>query len=183
MGVLPVEPPLDEDDDELKSGDVPGDTIDKGIDQLVTEFEISEEEHSQVFREVGSRRLSCFPYTLQLVVCKFSKNKSVQEAITDAHSLVRSVNTSGVGTQLFISLCGKKLVSSVPTRWGSTYLMLKRLLEVRPLLPQVLDTMRKDDLPRSKWELLREMVGINSMSVPIFSVGKHTRQQTLLFQS
>lgn len=96
------------------------------------EFEKNELDHDEKFKGVPGRRLSCFPHTLQLVVCLFNKNKAVQEALTDARAMVKSVNSSSVATQLLVSLCHKKLVSGVPTRWGSTYQMLKRLLDVAP---------------------------------------------------
>ena len=55
------------------------------------------------------------------------------------YALVNKVNKSSTVTGILMSLCGKKLVSNVPTRWSSIFLMLDRLIDVKGPLSTALE--------------------------------------------
>ena len=58
---------------------------------------------------------------------------------------------------MLLSECRNKLVSSCPTRWSSTLLMVERLLKVRVPLTKVLDTLEWDNLTVSEWKTLENV--------------------------
>lgn len=76
-------------------------------------------------------RLSCTAHTLQLVIKDaLSRSSDAEKVIKEANSVVvffkRSLYWCG---QLKLVSGDKCLVAAVPTRWNSSYLMLKRLAE------------------------------------------------------
>lgn len=95
------------------------------------------------------KRLSCFDHTLQLAVCRFDTLASPKQAIQSVHKMVKRFK-SVKATEKLIALCGKKLVSSCPTRWNCTFLMISRLLELRTYLTTVLLKLEWDNLPHSE---------------------------------
>lgn len=64
---------------------------------------------------------------------------------------------SSKATEKIVSLCGVKLIADCPTRWNSTYLMIARLLKVRPSLTQVLQDLGWDNLHNSAWKELESL--------------------------
>lgn len=125
------------------------------------ELETQELEHEVAF--LGYRRLSCFAYTLQLIVQKFNDVRSVKQALNNAYKLVKRVNKSAKATEMLTSLCGKKLVSNCPTRWSSTFLLVERLLQVCTSLTAVIEKQEWDNLAASEWKLLE---GIDDLLQP-----------------
>ena len=101
-------------------------------DEDIEEYDRQEMSHEMAFSL--HKCLSCFTRTLQLVVWKFDTIMSPKQVIRSAHRIVRKFNKSVKATEKLIALCRKKLVSDCPTRWNSTFLMISRLLEVRPHL-------------------------------------------------
>ena len=53
--------------------------------------------------------------------------------------VVRNHNASTKATERLVALCGKKLIKDYTTRWSCTFLMLKRLIEVKDKLKVVLE--------------------------------------------
>ena len=127
------------------------------IQSDIEDFERKELEHDVVFSSTSFRRVSCFSHTLQLVVCKFNEIRSVQKVLKKAQKLVSKVNKSTKATEMLIEQAGKKLVGSCPTRWSSTYLMVSRLVDVRPHLCHVLEELVWDGLQASEWKLLESI--------------------------
>ena len=123
------------------------------IESEVNDFELAEESHQTVFDSY--RRLSCFIHTLQLVV-----NSNVLGCIptvSKARRIVSKVNKSCVLTKSVIKKAGKKLVSDVPTRWNSTFLMIDRLLQVREDLCDILEEHALENLTQSQWNKLESI--------------------------
>ena len=120
------------------------------------DFETREQDHDLTFKTFG-KRLSCFAHTLQLVVNKFSHDSSFASTMKKVNGLVKKVNKSSRATEQLLSECRKKLISSCPTRWSSTYLMVQRLLEVREKLGKVLELLEWDNLATSEWKTLENI--------------------------
>ena len=77
-----------------------------------------------------------------------------------AHLVVRKVNASTKATERLVALCGKKLLKDCPTRWSSTFLMVKRLLDVKDKLKIVLEEQGWDDLAASEWRTLTHIANL-----------------------
>ncbi len=67
---------------------------------------------------------------------------------------MRKFSKSVKATEKLVARCGLKLMSDCPTRWNSTYLMVSRLLAVRPHVTEVLQELEWDNLPNSDWKVL-----------------------------
>lgn len=104
-----------------KVEDKGGKSIGRSIERDVSNFE-----HKVAFS--AFRRVSCFSHTLQLVV----------------HQLDFDTMT------MFKSFCGKKLIRDCPTRWSSTFLLIKHLLEVKNSLISVLHELEWDRFATSE---------------------------------
>ena len=76
------------------------------------DFNAKELQHNIAFTHLG-KRLGCFAHSIQLVVQKF-KDESLQPLMKRAHVVVK-FNISSRATEMLLSLCGKKLISNVPT--------------------------------------------------------------------
>lgn len=154
----------DEDDqaDESAEEMVDDDDIDKLIDEDVAEFDSCDEQHDTQFQIVGmGKRLSCYSHTLQLVVTTFTKDPYIKSLLREVYKLVKKVNSSAVATGKLLRLCSKKLVSHCPTRWSSTFLVIKRLLDVKEHFIEVLADMVWDcTITCSKWSVLSGMVDL-----------------------
>ena len=101
----------------------------------ITDYEHHELDHDSVFT-TAYKRIGCFIHTLQLVVKIFESAPSFRSSLQTAHSILKKVNKSCKATEL---LMAGKLVSDCPTRWDSSYLMINRLLDVKPHLNEVLE--------------------------------------------
>ncbi len=108
----------------------------------IEEFDQQELQHDISFSV--QKRLPCFNHTLQLVVKKFDTVQSSKRALLSAHKIVRKFSKSVKATEKLVARCGLKLMSDCPTRWNSTYLMVSRLLAVRPHVTEVLQELEWD---------------------------------------
>ena len=59
-----------------------------------------------------------------------------------------------------ISKCGKVVISDNTTRWNSTYIMAKKLLDIKVTLNEVLAELSIDTLLTSEWVRLEELVSL-----------------------
>ena len=75
---------------------------------------------------------------LQLIVTKFDKATHLKELMNHAHAVIRKINLSTTATEMLVALSGKKLTKDCPTRYSSTFLILKRLIEMKDQLKEVL---------------------------------------------
>ena len=152
----------DEDVDSNESLSVSGSSDDEDAGEIqkdIEDFKRNELDHDVIFSS-SFQRVSCFSHTLQLVVCKFNEIRSVQKVLKKAHKLVSKVNKSAKATEMLIAQAGKKLIGSCPTRWSSTYLMVSRLVEVRPHLSYILEELVWDGLHASEWKLLESICNL-----------------------
>lgn len=102
--------------------------------------------------------MPCLAHTLQLTLKDAMKHTSVQSVITKARKLVHGVKKSSAANEELIKRCGKTLVRDCSTRWNSTLDMLRRLLETRTELNQLLENFGMDTFLTSDWAKLENLV-------------------------
>ena len=128
------------------------------VDKDEQDFQACEMEHDQEFSSLNW--IGCFSHTLQLVVNKIDDISLFKELLKWAHSVVRTVNSSTKAKERLVALCGKKLLKDCPTRWRSTFLMVKRLIDVKDKLKVVLEEQSWDDLAASEWRTLTHITNL-----------------------
>ncbi|XP_028668322.1 E3 SUMO-protein ligase ZBED1-like [Erpetoichthys calabaricus] len=125
------------------------------LDQQDEGMESETEEASLLPEALPYRRMRCVAHTLHSVV-KVAY-KFYDGIIIKARQLVGRVRKSGVAMEKLQNAAGKVPIWDNATRWRSTYAMIKRLLELRPLLKDVLDEMQMDSLLVADWTRLEEL--------------------------
>ena len=119
------------------------------------DFDLKGLQHDVAFAHFG-KDLGCFAHSLQLVVLNF-KDESLKPLMKKVHGLVKKINKSSRATGMLLPLCAKKLVSNVPTRWSSTFLMIDRLLDVKGPLSDTLEQLEWDNLAHSEWKTVENI--------------------------
>jgi hypothetical protein len=137
----------EEEDNEM--GDVADGVNDEG-DEMV---EANDE--TDLMTVVYYRRMKCMAHTLQLVIKKVYVH--YDSLIVKVRRFVSRIRRSGPAVEKLHSLTGKVLVTDNVTRWNSTFLMIKRLIEVKPQLSDVLTTVQADNLLVAEWSRLDEL--------------------------
>lgn len=97
------------------------------------------------------QRMPCLAHSLQLSLKDAMKHPSAESEINKARRLVHSVWKSSVANEKMVVKRGKTLVRHCSTRWNSTLDMIKRLLETRLGLNEVLEELGIDTLLTSDW--------------------------------
>lgn len=123
------------------------------IDKILTEWEIKPKiraiVHDNAANIVGAARhfpysINCFAHSLQLVLNKILCEPYSKVIIDKCSNIVGHFKHSNIAMsalsnkQSQLGLQKHKLVQSVKTRWNSTFLMLKRLIEQREAVIGVL---------------------------------------------
>lgn len=103
------------------------------------------------------QRMPCLAHTLQLTLKAAMKHPNADLLISRARKLVHALRKSSVANEAMIKKCGKTLVRDCSTRWNSTSNMLRRLLEFRTELNQVLEDLGMDTLLTSDWAKLENL--------------------------
>lgn len=106
---------------------------------------------------VQYRCMPCMAHTLQLIVKGIYKT-TYMHIITKTRHLVGQIRRSSVAVEKLLQVCGKNVTSYCTTRWNSTCLMTKRLLEIKSHVNTVLSEVGIDTLLNSEWVKLEEMV-------------------------
>jgi len=102
--------------------------------------------------------MPCLAHTLQLTLKDAMKHPNADSLIARARNLVHAVRKSSVANEAMIKKCGKTLVRDCSTHLNSTLDMLRRLLEIRAELNQVLEELGMDTLLTSDWAKLEKLV-------------------------
>uniref|UniRef100_A0A3P9J2Q6 DUF659 domain-containing protein n=1 Tax=Oryzias latipes TaxID=8090 RepID=A0A3P9J2Q6_ORYLA len=148
-----------------------GEAIALCLDQTLDEWGIREDKVLLIVTDNGSNivkavrllgdrtnEMPCFAHTLQLALKDAMKHPNADSLITRARHLVSAVRKSSVANEALTKKCGKTLVRDCSTRWNSTFDMLRRLLEIRAELNQVLEELSMDTLLTSDWTKLEKLV-------------------------
>ena len=104
------------------------------------------------------RRMPCLANTLQLTLKDAMKYPGVYSTIMKARQLVHAAQKSSVANKQMVRRCGKTLIQDCSTRWNSTLDMIKRRLEMKGELNQVLEDLDMDTLLRSDWAKLDNLL-------------------------
>lgn len=103
-------------------------------------------------------RMFCMAHTLQLIIKKAYNHYDA--LLSKARRLVSRVRKSSSAMEKLASTAGKVVICDNSTRWNSTYMMIKRLLELRLPLKDVLDDMNVDSLLVADWTRLEELAAL-----------------------
>jgi len=110
--------PADDSNGSWHSTDAGSDEMEMGpdysTDEDILDYDQKELSHEMAFSL--HKRLSCFTYTLELVVCKFDTLTLLKKVIRSAHRIVAKLSKSVKATEKLVALCGKKLISACLTR-------------------------------------------------------------------
>ena len=123
------------------------------------------------FHSLGWLRLSCFGHNLDLAIQKGLKRPQIQKALSCCHSLVQAFSRSWKRSrdlrqkQVQLGLPEQKLIGAVVTRWGSTYDMVKWILEQQQALSAVFAEDRK------LWHLMPSNAEFSTLEV-VFDILK-----------
>ena len=99
------------------------------------------------------RHLPCYAHTLNLIMQDMLGLECIKKILTKCKEIVRFFKSSTVGTELLkkeqraTKTPEYKLIQQVPTRWNSSYYMVKRILEIVDALNQALIKLRNAPPP------------------------------------
>lgn len=142
---------LSEGGDDESSGELDSDEDDIPLARLL-EFEFPP--------TVSYRRLPCMAHSLQLVVKDVGRHALYEPVITKARKLVQSIRKSSVLMDKLARLSSKTVCIDCPTRWSSTYAMLKRLIDIKTHVNRVMTEHGIDTLLVSEWVKLVEVTSL-----------------------
>ena len=100
-------------------------------------------------RNIAVVRVSCFGHNLDLAIRKSLRFPRVQQALAHCHSLVELFHRSWKEArdlrqkQELLGLPQHKFMGDVPTHWGSTYIMVARILEQQQAISAIMAGERK----------------------------------------
>lgn len=124
------------DEDDFFESDFLVQNINESLEDILNEFDTAEKNFSLTFK----KRISCVCHTLQLVLKaifdpKLPKNMTIKKVL----KLCKKIRSSHQATAMLVELEGKSLLNPGETRWGTTYIMVSRVLEVQEGLKKVMD--------------------------------------------
>ena len=123
----------DSEDDENESDEYDTD-LDDGSEEAIDGEQ--DQDNMDLPEYVTFRRMQCMAHTLQLVVKPVFKH--YETLITKTRHLVKKLRNSGPGVERLLEKCGKTVQKDCPTRWNSTHIMIKRLIEIKQPVTEVL---------------------------------------------
>lgn len=145
------------------------------LERIATEWAIMEkivacvsDSAANVKKAVGDilhwNHLNCFAHILNLIVRKGIQQSQIQEIIRKVKAITEYTRRSTVAsaklreTQQQMGQPQLRLKQDVPTRWNSTYYMLKRIAEVKdPLISTLaLVNPQLQTLSLEEWEMVKE---------------------------
>lgn len=114
------------------------------IESNLSKFQDLEKDCQHLF--VKFKRFSCFIHRLQIVVKRFEKDASLTPLMKKAKKIVSAFRHSVTCTSELNTACNKSLIAHVSTRWNSTPLMLRILLDVQEYVSIIITKHLKSQL-------------------------------------
>ena len=102
-----------------------------------------------IVENVAFRRLGCLTHQIQLVV-KLAYDGKYHGLLLKTGGLVSEIRKSSVISEKIVDKSGKTMISNCSTRWNNTYFMVRRILEIKTSINEVLDDLTIDSLASSK---------------------------------
>ena len=138
------------------SGEGDSEDVNEGDDEAgEADTEVSNESELDLPPSVAYRRMQCMAHTLQLTIKIVYKH--FDTLLTKARSLVARVRKSSKLMERIMNDTGKSVVTDNATRWNSTYIMIRRLLEIKGPLNNALIELGVDSLMVSEWTRLEDV--------------------------
>ena len=109
---------------------------------------------TNIHDSIPYNRMACLSHSLQLVMKEIDKQPAYNRVMTKAQALVKKVKKSSSIVQKILNKTKKVLITSCPTRWNSSLLMLNRFLELKSTLNDILDEEGIDSLLASEWSTI-----------------------------
>lgn len=128
-------------------------------DSVFSEDDEDEDDENLQFPNLSFRHMPCMAHTLQLVIKK-AFSVTTCSLVSKVRAIVGHIRRSGVAVQKLLDITGKTLTTDNATRWNSSYLMMKRLSELRHGVNQVIETMNIDSLRVAEWDELVNFVSL-----------------------
>jgi hypothetical protein len=147
----------DESENETSSDNEGSELMDDEAMSADVESDDMTDEHEDA-KDAYYTRMKCMAHTLQLVIKKAYNH--YDSVIIKARRLVSHIRRSGPSVEKLRVLTGKFLVTDNATRWNSTFMMIKRLLEVKVSVNDVLQDMHIDSLLVAEWSRLEELASL-----------------------
>ncbi|KAL0811816.1 hypothetical protein ABMA28_009244 [Loxostege sticticalis] len=113
-------------------------------------------------KELGWRHFSCFSHTLNLAVTDVLKAGDVTDVVNKIKNVVKHFKKSNVAWaklkkyQEQAGTAPKRLLQEVPTRWNSTFYMLKRCLELKESLNSAMANLGLEMITVYEWQICKE---------------------------
>lgn len=114
-----------------------------------------EEDNPESFIPTEVHHMRCAEHTLQLAIRDGLKNPAVSSFLTKIRAVTQHLRAPHTDS-ILKRRAGKGVVIDVVTRWGSTFLMLKRLLELKVFIQDL--GSREVHLTDQEWAKLEDMV-------------------------
>jgi hypothetical protein len=136
---------------------------------MVSTLEKINEENEETTSEEGDQddssmselfhvhHMRCAVHTLQLAVRDGLKNKHAATLVSKIRSVAVDARTPKLDA-IVKRRCGKGAIMDQATRWGSTYQMIERLLELQPALMDM--AYPEVTLTDAQWNQLKELKGV-----------------------
>ena len=157
----------DSDDDEIIEPDAGESTVD--VQTESNSFDLPD--------TVPYPRMLCMTHILQLTIKKAYVH--YDSLLIKVRPLGGRVTKSSVAVGKHRAMCGKMLISDNSTKWNSTHAMIKRLLELKTPLKDVLSEAGIDSLLVVEWSRLQELCSL----LEPFSAQTDTLQTDTVFLS
>lgn len=109
---------------------------------------------------IAYRRLPCMAHSLQLIVREVNKHKAYESVIVKARHLVAHIRKSPTLIDVLVKRVGKSVIMDCTTRWNSTNAMIKRLIDIKSAVNEVMSDASIDTLVASEWAKLDEVVNL-----------------------
>ena len=131
-----------------------GDLSDSDSDEQDSDHE-DDEDLPPVISSIGIAHQRCGAHTLQLCIKDGINESRAFNLIASARQVVVAGRTPTV-MEFIRQETGKILLLDVPTRWGSTYIMLRRLLELKEVVQRCANMGNNNmKLVEAQWKMIK----------------------------